>query len=122
LSYHLTSVYTFTSGLIKGLRLGGTASQSWYNRTNYYYTNGISPGASRVLFDLPNEWQFDAIVGYSRKFGRVMWSSQLNVTNIFNHYEIVLLPNGNTGWAPVGTNATFTQQPRNYVASTTLSF
>jgi hypothetical protein len=40
---------------------------------------------------------------------------------MFNDYAVVILPNETTGYA--GPNAaTFDQQPRDYVWSTTLSF
>jgi len=64
------------------------------------------------------------IIGYQRKFGRFTWSTQLNITNLFNHYHIVFLPGPNTGYTANGTgiNATFDQAPRYFTWTNTISF
>lgn len=117
----LTSVYTFDSGWEKGIRVGGTAQMGWKVRQFYYYPTGITPGAPRTLFYWPNINNYNLILGYSHKFSRVTWSTQLNVNNLFNHYHIVIIPSPTAGWTGV-LNATFDQQPRNYVWSNTISF
>ena len=57
----------------------------------------------------------------TRKFRRVTWSTQLNVSNLFNHYHVLVLPNYVTGWTGV-LDATFDAQPRAYTWSTTVQF
>jgi hypothetical protein len=119
----LTNNYKFSSGWARGLSVGGTVRSYWKYRYYYYYTNGISPsGGGRTLFYKPNTTMFDGLVGYSRKFGRVTWTSQLNIYNLFNHYDIILLPGQNTGFTPTGTDATFTAQPRSYAWTNRLNF
>lgn len=120
-SANMTSLYTFPSGWLKNFQLGGTAAGSWENRRYYYYPNGVSIGAARELFHFPDQSRFDLIVGYNRKFGRFGFSTQININNLFNRYDVIVLPNGLNGW-PGPNNATFTQEPRAYLWTTTVSF
>ena len=63
------------------------------------------------------------ITSYARKLGRYHWSTQLNVSNIFNRYLIRLVPNATTGFnTPTAINATFYQQPRSLIWTNTISF
>ena len=120
---NMTSLYTVSTGPLQGFQFGGTLSGSWYNRSYYFYPNGYGLNADRRLFQNPTLFQFDLIAGYKRLIRRVSFRSQLNVTNLFNHYHIILLPGGTTGWStPQGINATFTQQPRSLSWTNTLSF
>lgn len=122
-SLNLTSVYTFAEGWMKGIRVGGTVFGSWKVREYYYYPSGISPGAPRVLYSYPNEGQVNLIAGYEHKFRRTTWSTQLNVTNLFNHYAVEIIPNENTGFSSVTSlNATFYGQPRACTWTNTFSF
>ena len=121
LSVNFTAVYTVPAGWAKGLRLGGTFQGSWDYADFFYLNDPASP--NRTLFKLPIAPQFNGIAGYSRKFHRVTWSTQVNVYNVFNHYKIVLIPGELSGYtAPSLIEATFTQQPRSYVWSNTISF
>jgi hypothetical protein len=77
----------------------------------------------RTLLYTPPPRQFNAILGYARKFGRYAWSTQVNVANVFNRYKIELQPNATTGYnTPSGINATFYQQPRTYVWTNSIKF
>ena len=77
----------------------------------------------RTLFYAPNGQQFNVITSYARKLGRYHWSTQLNVSNIFNRYAIRLVPNATTGFnTPTAINATFYQQPRSMLWTNTISF
>jgi hypothetical protein len=121
LSMNFTSVYTFTSGWLNGFRAGGTAIGSWDYAAFYYLTNPNS--TQRNLFKLPITPQFNAILGYEHKFGRITWSTQLNIDNMFNHYKVFLIPDEVAGYTtPSLIEATFSQQPRSYVWSNTISF
>lgn len=120
----LTNNYVFSRGWIKGLSIGGTATFGWQYRQFYYYPNGLSdPNTSvRSLYYWPTQFRFDGIFGYSRAFGRhYVFSTRLGINNMFNRYHVLILPNFTSGYA--GPNdATFDQQPRSYVWSSTVSF
>jgi len=116
-----TNLYTVPSGLFKGVKLGGTMGLGWKRADYYYYTTTYATGVPRVLFYLPTLVRFDGIIGYERKFRRYTWTTQLNVTNLFNRYQVVILPNSLNGYAGVD-DAVFDQQPRLYTLSTTVSF
>ena len=123
LSAHLTSVYTFSTGWAKGASLGGTVAGQWKYNEYYYYPLGVTNSLQRNDFALPNSLRFDLILGYSRRFHRVTWGTQLNVTNLFNHYQVVLLPNEVTGWSsPTGLSARFAQEPRAYTWTNSVKF
>lgn len=122
-STNLTGVYEFGSGWERGFRIGGSVIANWQIRDYYYYASGVSQNAVASLYELPTSVQANLITGYTRKFRRVTWGIQLNVTNVFNHYDIVILPNATTGYTtPAGLNATFTNQPRMYTLTNTLKF
>lgn len=121
MSFNLTSVYTVSSGALRGLKFGGTASVAWDTGDYYFYPNGYSPTATRELFRRPTSAQFDGILGYERKFGRFTWSTQVNVRNLLDHYKVVIRPNNITGWNGLN-NAMLSAEPRSYVWTNTLSF
>jgi outer membrane receptor protein involved in Fe transport len=119
----LTSMYTFAEGWRKGLRLGGSANAVWNYGAFYYYPAGIGAGFQRALWSYPNGAHFNLIAGYDRKFGRVTWSTQLNVSNVLNQYHVVLVPAAGSGFStPSAINATFSAQPRSWVWTNTFSF
>jgi outer membrane receptor protein involved in Fe transport len=126
-SLNYTSVYTFSHGWLRGIRVGGTASVSWKIRDYYWYPEGIvyspqSP-APRIPFYLPTQTQFNLILGYSRRFRRVTFNTQLNISNLLNHYEVEFLPNEQLGYTSASSlTATFSAQPRAYVWTNTISF
>ena len=71
---------------------------------------------------MPNLAQVDLLLGYSKKFKRVTFRTQLNMTNLLNHYSIIILPGEYTGYTPTGSDATFNTQPRALVSTNTISF
>lgn len=119
-----TNRYSFADGWLNGFSLGESVNISIRNRT-YYYTNiqrdssGNITSQSRLLYGRPGGALLNLFAGYTRKFSRVTWSAQLNVENLFNHYQVVLLPDVSTG---VLDQVAFLNEPRLYVLSTTLSF
>jgi len=121
LSWNCTTVYTFSDGPVRGLRVGGTLATAWYNRRYYYYPNGVSIGSERRLFGFPTQTRFDLLLGYDWKVGRYSLGTQLNVSNLFNRYQVVLTPNAINGWSGPN-NATFDAQPRLWTWSMTLGF
>ena len=71
-SGNITSVYTFSSGWIKGLELGGTVASEWDEALFYYYPQGY-PQSQRTLYVAPVQATFNGIFGYSHKIGRISW-------------------------------------------------
>lgn len=123
-SANFTNLYTFDAGWMKGIQVGGTVSASWRNRRYYYYPDGYNGGAGRrELLMAPNLFRLDLILGYTRRFSRVTFTSRVNVSNLFNHYKVVLLPDINTGWTePTQIDAAFFGQPRTVVWTNTIHF
>jgi hypothetical protein len=117
-----TSMYTFSSGPAKGLRMGGNVALGWKNRAFHYYPEGTSSAnPKREAFYWPTTCRVNLTLGYDFRFKRFGVSTQLNVMNLFNHYDVIITPNPITGWAGV-KNATFFGEPRKYLWSTTISF
>jgi hypothetical protein len=74
-------------------------------------------------FYAPNRTQVDLIAGYSHKFRKITWKSQVNVANLFNHYDIVIQPSVTNGYTAANNlSAAFYGQPRLYQWSNTFSF
>jgi len=124
-SINFTNVYEFSSGYLRGFKLGGTAAANWRNVAMYYYPNGFTGAnfSDQRKFQLPMLSRFDLIAGYSRKFGRFRWSTQLNISNLFNHYHIVIYPNATTGYSNVPSlTANLDQQPRFLSWTNTIGF
>jgi hypothetical protein len=120
-SANLTNVYTFRDGLLRGFRVGGSVVAYWKSSLYYYYPNGAGQPNTRALWYRPDLKTVSGILGYERRMGRYTFSTQLNVQNMFNRYNVVLLPNYVNGWAGPN-NATFDTQPRIYVWSSTIEF
>jgi hypothetical protein len=104
--------------------IGGTVSVGWKYRQYYFYPNGLSDpnNSPREMYYWPTQTRFDGLIGYHRKLGHGLdFSTQLNVGNMFNQYHVLILPNAITGWSGI-KDATFDQQPRTYVWSSTVAF
>lgn len=113
--------YTFTTGPIKGLGIGGALFLAWYNRTYYFAT----PDQVRHLYSAPLiNPQVNAFFSYTHKLGKwVTWRTQVNINNLFNRYEIGLTPNNGAGYGnPNNVGATYYGEPRTYVWSNTFNF
>ncbi len=126
-SADFTSLYTFSSGWPKGFSIGGSVTAQWKYKQYYYFpvavTSATALTTQPVLFSLPSGAQFSLITGYQWKYRHLTLSSQLNITNLFNHYAIQLVPNGSTGFSvPSAVNAVWTAQPRFYEWTNTISF
>jgi outer membrane receptor protein involved in Fe transport len=121
LAANLTAIYTFDDSFLKGFRLGGSMQVGWFNRDYYYYPQGPGVGAPRLLYNTPTNTRVDLVTGYTHRFRRVTFDTQLNVNNLLNHYDVIITANEITGYAGPN-NATFTQQPRTFTWTNTLSF
>ena len=121
-SMSTVGVYTVPSGALKGVRIGGTGTFAWKTSMYYYYSQGISNiTAPRVMFYEPTQALFNGILGWEHKFRKVNFSTQVNISNVFNHYHVLILPSYVGGWAGPN-NATFDQQPRFYTWTNTVKF
>ncbi|MBI5381922.1 MAG: TonB-dependent receptor plug domain-containing protein [Opitutae bacterium] len=121
MSFSFTNVYTVSTGLLRGLKVGGTVNLAWRRADYYYYPTGYSPTASREMFYRPTQALFNAILGYERRLKRVTWSTQLNIDNILNHYSVLIRPNNISGYAGI-SDALFTNQPREITWTNTIKF
>ena len=124
--YHFvfTNLYTVDHGFAKGAMIG-TSVQASCSTVGYYYLTGAfnSSNPTRLPYYLPNSVTLDPILGYEHKFKRVTWESRLNITNLFNHYDVLITPSQATGYATVtNLNASFYGQPRGYTWTNSLKF
>jgi hypothetical protein len=97
----------------------------WNHRNFYYYPSGIGNGVTspRALFKYPIRPQFGLIASYEKKVRKLVFSSQININNIFNKYHVIILPNATNGWnTGAALNAVFDQQPRSFVWTNTITF
>jgi len=120
-SMNFIGVYTIPNGIFKGVRLGGSTSIGWKTGMYYYYPLGVGVLSDRTMLYEPTETLINGILGYSHKFKRITFSTQLNINNMFNHYHVLLLPSSFNGWAGPN-NATLDQQPRMWVWSSSVGF
>jgi len=123
-AFAFTSVYTIPKTVLKGVYFGGTASAQWKQLALNYNPSSTQLAPSNDLqFYLPTQTRFDLIAGYTRKFGRITWTSRVNIDNIFNQYKIVLYPTTTTGFSTASAvTANFNQPPRYYSWTNTISF
>lgn len=124
-SANFTNTYTFTQGKLRGLRVSGTALCRLRDRT-YAYTQvfrnsaGIVTDSERRMFSLPDSVRFNISVSYKRKFAkRYEWTTQLNVNNLLDDYDVIITPNGSTGDP---RSARFTVDTRSWSWTNSISF
>jgi outer membrane receptor protein involved in Fe transport len=117
----LTNTYEFSEGPLKGFGMVVALNNGWKYRT-YYYNN---PDGTRPLFSQPElGWQINLNPFYKHKiFRRYVWTTQLNIANLTNHYKISLTPNNGLGFtAPNNIGIRWDGQPRSYAWTNTISF
>jgi hypothetical protein len=131
--YHgsILTNYTFREGRFKGFSFGGAERYESRAAIGFFGKVGDpinSPtvinisDVTRPVYDSGNYYT-DAWVSYATKIyhDRIGWKIQLNVNNLFNRYNVLVMPNPTTGFnGPL--IATLDNQPRSYTATTTLSF
>lgn len=120
----LTSLYTISSGWAKGFKFGGTVNGAYQTVGYYYLVSGFTTAnPQRKAFYLPNSTTLNPIIGYEHHLGKLLWSTQLNINNLFNHYDVVVLPSQATGYTTVANlTASFFGQPRTWVWTNTVKF
>jgi hypothetical protein len=105
-------MYTFSEGMLRGFRAGGSAFFSWKNRGYYYYPNGVNLAGTRELFQWPTMARFDAILGYDWRIrGRnspsgpfhYFWphGTLLTITGQRGNFYRVQLAGDMHAWVPV---------------------
>ncbi len=119
-----TNTYNFSAGWFRGATLGGTVRWDIDKRTNWYTEPDGKGGNIRKLYKESSvNPQVSPFISYSRKFGRTMFRTQMNVNNIFNKYKVELRPSATLGYTVENAiNATFVGEPRQYIWTNTVSF
>jgi len=86
--------YTFTSGILRNLNIGGAVR--WQDKTAIGYYPKYNSDADIWVTDVerpiygPSETNYDAWIGYERPIGRkYVWSIQLNVRDLFADDELI---------------------------------
>jgi outer membrane receptor for ferric coprogen and ferric-rhodotorulic acid len=116
----LTNSYQLDRGWFKGLGIVAALNNAWQWRTYYYG----SPDGIRRLYSQPEiGWQINLNPFYERKFGRILWRTQVNISNLTNHYVLALAPQDGSGFTnPNNITVQWVNQPRAYSWTNTLSF
>jgi len=124
-SLNLTNIYVFDSGIAKGIMIGGSVNGA-YNTVKYYYNPAATfttANLGMVPFYAPNMTTINPTIGYTHKFKKFTFKTQLNVTNMLNHYDVIICPSQVTGYNTASNLvATYYGQPRVYTLTTTLKF
>jgi outer membrane receptor for ferric coprogen and ferric-rhodotorulic acid len=117
---NLTQFYEFSEGWLKGLRPGGSVAFAAWNHSYWYAT----PDLKRHLYQaaLPNP-AVNVFASYSRRFGKYRWTTQVNVNNLFNHYQLNFTPNNGAGFTnPNNIGVSYSGEPRLWVWTNSVQF
>ena len=121
-SINVVNSYTLSSGPLKGLGAMLSLTEQWQWRNEYY--NTPTSNGNPLLW---GQNTLNMIVNlhpyYEHKFGRILWRTQLNIDNLFNHYSVEIVPNNGTGYtAASSVTVRWDNQPRSYAWSNTIRF
>jgi hypothetical protein len=120
--FNFVNTYQFASGPLKGLGALLSLTKQWQWR-NFYYNTPTSGGNPSLWSQASLGWQINLNPFYEHKFGRFLWRTQLNITNLTNHYKIEATPNNGLGFtSPSNLGIRWDNQPRSYAWSNTISF
>jgi hypothetical protein len=115
-----TNNYDFTSGPLNGFSVGGTIFYKSENRQYMYSFTDANGNQAREMFFTPDTLLFDLVLKYTKRLGkRYTWTSQINIANVFDDYDVQLLPNESNGRLE---RARYTNEPRTWVWTNTFSF
>jgi outer membrane receptor protein involved in Fe transport len=120
-SANFSAMYTARVGALRGLRLGGSLRAESKRGDFYFYPEGYGRDAERQLMSWPSRVEVNAVVGFQRRIGRVVWDMQLNVSNLFDEYQIFIRPHPTLGYAGQ-MNAFYVGQPRYWTWTNTFKF
>jgi outer membrane receptor protein involved in Fe transport len=116
-SFNLQSKYTFSSGRLKGLGVFGDVRTYFQNRAYYVFDSDTQ---TRSLYRIPRTTIFNAGVHYSFRIrDRYVWTTQLNVRNLFDDYKVVVMPEADDRESLL---ARLSAQPREWVWTNSISF
>lgn len=126
--FAIVNKYDFSEGRLKGFGIGATVFAGYQFRSHYYPT--YPPGQTtatkgldqtKALYLRPTTVTTDLILSYHYKFlGKYDVTTQLNVKNLLNHYELIFPP-ASSG-APTYNNFIYTTSPRQWVWSNSVAF
>jgi outer membrane receptor protein involved in Fe transport len=119
--FNLVNTYQVGSGPLKGLGALLSLTAQWQWR-NFYYNTPASPAP--VLWKQASlGCQINLNPFYEHKFKRFTWRTQVNITNLTNHYRVELTPNNGLGFtSPSNLGIRWDNQPRVYAWSNTITF
>jgi hypothetical protein len=126
--FAIVNKYDFTEGRLKGFGIGSTLSAGYQFRSHYYPT--YPPGQTtatkgldqtKALYLRPTNVTADLILSYHHRFfGKYDVTTQLNVKNLLNHYQLIFPPA--SAGAPTYNNFIYTAAPRQWVWSNSFAF
>ncbi len=116
-SLNFQNNYTVSAGILKGLSLFTDVRTYAQNRA-YYVFDPVA--RSRSLYRLPRSTIFNAGLTYRHKITeKFLWTTQLNIQNVFNHYKVWVLPDAPNRQTLL---ARLSAQPREFIWTNTISF
>ena len=79
----LVTRYTFREGRLKGLGIGLSAR---WRKGNFINQNGFYIADELVFEEIlaEDDYTINPFIKYTRKFGKVSWTGQLNIDNLFD--------------------------------------
>lgn len=119
---NLVNTYQFDRGPLKGfgIVLAVSHNSAW---RNFYYNSPTSAGHPLLWRESELGWQFNLNPFYEHKFGRYVWRTQLNISNLTNHYRVEITPNNGLGFTnPGAVGVRWDNQPRSVSWTNTISF
>ncbi|MDR2673930.1 MAG: hypothetical protein LBC18_03450 [Opitutaceae bacterium] len=119
-TFAMENTFYIRDGWFKGLQLGVQLQYQRDVRGYYYYMLNPESGVrERKLWMSPNTWNMDASARYEFRFGnRIIWTIQLNVTNLLDKFDINPKVDG-SGKIIVGVPG---YAPRRYVLTNVIKF
>lgn len=78
---NLVTRYTFTAGALKGLALGGSVRYFDGKPRREAVVGGVE--VLPAMFT-DSQWTVNPFVSYRHRFGRITWTAQVNLNNVFN--------------------------------------
>lgn len=118
LTESVTVTRTFSEGRLRGFSSGLTLVGR-QQQLAYYYVD-IADGNKRKARYIPEQLNTNLMLSYRYKFGsRYQWTTQVNLTNLLNHRDLVFIRNVGSG---VVENAKMNAVPRAWSWTNTVDF